>query len=92
MPCEEEIVEIASTFFRKKLFIASCIIMETIGLHMVMQHGKMLIPKKAADLSIMNHTARGDITVTQDIGRASKYYKTINKKNVELCRNLRTLC
>jgi hypothetical protein len=24
MPCEEEIVEIASTFFRKKLFIASC--------------------------------------------------------------------
>jgi uncharacterized protein YaiI (UPF0178 family) len=73
MPYEEEIVEIASTFSVKSYLLLRVIIMGTIGLHMVMQHGKMLIPKKeAANLSIMNHTARRDITVTQDIGRASK--------------------
>lgn len=32
----------------------------------------MLIRKEAVDLFIMNHTAKGDITVTKDIGLASE--------------------
>lgn len=41
----------------------------------------------------MNHTAKGDITVTQDIeiynsDDRSKFTKEINKNFVEICRNL----
>ena len=70
-PVKEEIVEIASTFSVKVLFIAS-----------YDHHGNNKTTyanatwkyvdsrKEAADLFIMNHTAKGDITVTQDIGLA----------------------
>jgi hypothetical protein len=49
--------------------------------------------KEAADLFIMNHTAKGDITVTQDIeiynsDDRSKFTKEINENFVEICRNL----
>jgi hypothetical protein len=59
MPCEEEIVEIASTFFRKKLFIASCDHHGNNRLHMVMQHGKMLIPKKSSRLIHLESYCKG---------------------------------
>ncbi|WP_420489015.1 DUF188 domain-containing protein [Neobacillus vireti] len=71
IPVKEENVEFPTTFSLKVLFIASCD-----------HHGNNKTTyanatwknvdsrKEALDLFIMNHTTKGDITVTQNIGLA----------------------
>ncbi len=66
-----EIVEIASEFCARVLFVASY------DHHMKEEKSTyedwkyVDAGKEAADLFIMNHAVKGDITITQDIGLAS---------------------
>lgn len=68
-PVKQEIVEITSTYPVKLVFVASYS-------HMSNEFSSECwvyvdSDKEAADLYIMNHVHKGDITVTQDIGLAS---------------------
>jgi uncharacterized protein len=68
-PVKKEIVEIASNYPVQLVFVASYA-------HMMneSQAGKWVFvdcEKEAADLYLMNHTKKGDLAVTQDIGLAS---------------------
>lgn len=69
-PVKEEIVEIASRFSAKVLFVASY---DHHGIKDTTHAAWKYVDsrKEAADLFIMNHTVRWDITITQDIGLAS---------------------
>ena len=69
-PVKEEIVEIASKFSIKVLFVASY---DHHGMNDTTYADWKYVDsrKEAADLFIMNHTVKGDITITQDIGLAS---------------------
>ncbi|WP_420800231.1 YaiI/YqxD family protein [Neobacillus terrae] len=68
-PVKEEIVEIASDFSIKVLFVASYNHVKNDFTYAEWKY--VDIGKEAADLFIMNHAAKGDIAVTQDIGLAS---------------------
>lgn len=66
---KEEIVEIASRFSIRMLFIASYNHVENDLAGEEWLFGDT--GKEAADLYILNHASRGDVAVTQDIGLAS---------------------
>jgi uncharacterized protein len=68
-PVKEEIVEIANQFSIKILFVASYNHMKNNSMQVEWKY--VDIGKEAADLYIMNHTRKGDIVITQDIGLAS---------------------
>lgn len=71
-PVKEEIVEIASEFSVKVLFVASYDHHRNNNTTYANATWKYVDSRKeAADLFIMNHTTKGDITVTQNIGLAS---------------------
>jgi hypothetical protein len=71
-PVKKKLSKLLLHFSVKSYLLLRVIIMETIGLHMVMQHGKMLIPKKSSRLIHHESYCKGGYTVIQDIGRASK--------------------
>jgi uncharacterized protein YaiI (UPF0178 family) len=68
-PVKEEIVEIANQFSIKILFVASYNHLSHNSLQVEWKY--VDVGKEAADLYIMNHTRKGDIVITQDIGLAS---------------------
>lgn len=68
-PVKDEIVEIASRFSINVLFVASYNHIMNNSTYASWKY--VDTGKEAADLYIMNHSANGDITVTQDIGLAS---------------------
>lgn len=69
-PVKEEIVEIASEFSIKVLFIASYD--HHVSKEITYATWKYVDSRKeAANMFIMNHTVKGDIVITHDIGLAS---------------------
>lgn len=68
-PVKEEIVEIASKFRVRLLFVTSYNHLRNDSLNSDWHYVDM--GKEAVDFYILNHTNRGDIVVTQDIGLAS---------------------
>jgi uncharacterized protein len=68
-PVKEEIVEIADQFSINVLFVASYNHMKNDSIEADWKY--VDTSKEAADLYIMNHSKRGDIVITQDIGLAS---------------------
>ena len=68
-PVKEEIVEIATQFSIKILFVAFYNHMRNDPMYVDWKY--VDTGKEAADLYIMNHSGKGDIVITQDIGLAS---------------------
>ncbi|CEG27896.1 YaiI/YqxD family protein [Bacillus sp. B-jedd] len=70
-PVKEEIAHLASDFSVPAIFVASYAHTVTNPLYADWDWRYVDSSREAADLYIMNHTMKGDIVVTQDIGLAS---------------------
>lgn len=70
-PVKEEIANLASDFSVPAIFVASYAHTVTNPLYAKWDWRYVDSSREAADLYIMNHTVKGDIVVTQDIGLAS---------------------
>ncbi|RDU35408.1 DUF188 domain-containing protein [Neobacillus piezotolerans] len=70
-PVKEEIAQLASDFSVAAIFVASHAHYTSRELYLEWEWKYVDSDREAADLYIMNHTSKGDIVVTQDIGLAS---------------------
>lgn len=70
-PVKEEIAQLASDFSVAAIFVASYAHATTNPLYLEWEWRYVDSDREAADLYIMNHTSKGDIVITQDIGLAS---------------------